>query len=143
MSNGVRITLAVLAGVAIGGIVNMGIITLGPMLIPPPAGADLTTAEGLKAAIPLMEPKHFATPFLAHALGTLIGAFVAAALAPSRRALAAYVVGVLFLAGGIAASVMIPAPMWFIGLDLLVAYFPMAWLGLFLATRWKESTAKP
>lgn len=137
MPNGVRIALAIIAGVVVGGIVNMGIITLGPMLIPPPAGADLTTAEGLKAAMPLMEPKHFAMPFLAHALGTLVGAFVAAALAPSRRALAAYVVGVLFLAGGISASLMIPAPVWFIALDLLVAYLPMAWIGLLLAARWR------
>jgi len=33
------------------------------------------------------------------------------------------------LAGGIMSVLKISAPMWFNGLDLLVAYLPMAWLG--------------
>ena len=41
----------------------------------------------------------------------------------------ALVIGAVFLAGGIAASRMIPAPAWFVTLDLLGAYVPMAWLG--------------
>lgn len=31
--------------------------------------------------------------------------------------------------GGIAAAFMIPAPAWFVVLDLAVAYLPMAWIG--------------
>ena len=38
-------------------------------------------------------------------------------------------------AGGVAASQMIPAPMWFIVVDLAGAYFPMAWLGTVAARR--------
>jgi hypothetical protein len=38
-------------------------------------------------------------------------------------------IGVLFLIGGTAAVMMLPAPMWFSALDLIVAYIPMAWLG--------------
>jgi len=45
----------------------------------------------------------------------------------------AWVVGALGLAGGIAAARMIPAPTWFVVLDLVVAYLPMAWLGGLLA----------
>jgi len=45
------------------------------------------------------------------------------------------VVGALFLAGGIAASFMIPAPTWFIVLDLVGAYIPMAWLGARIGSR--------
>ena len=41
-----------------------------------------------------------------------------------------YIVGAFYLLGGIAASSMIPAPLWFIALDLVVAYIPMAWLAL-------------
>jgi hypothetical protein len=44
-------------------------------------------------------------------------------------------IGVIFLCGGVAASFMIPAPAWFIALDLLAAYLPMAWLGIQLGTR--------
>lgn len=36
---------------------------------------------------------------------------------------------------------MIPAPTWFIALDLVVAYIPMAWLGLTLANRIKPGVA--
>jgi hypothetical protein len=34
---------------------------------------------------------------------------------------------------------MIPAPTWFVALDLLVAYFPMAWLGIQVSTRKKHT----
>ena len=74
-------------------------------------------------------------PFLAHALGTLAGAWLAALLAASHKMGLALGIGVLFLAGGISAVVMLPAPLWFEVLDLLLAYIPMAWLGGRLAIR--------
>lgn len=130
-----RNILAVVAGFLIGGFVNMAIVTLGPALIPPPAGVDVTNAESLARTIHLFEPRHFVTPFLAHALGTLVGALVAYLIAGSHKATFAWAIGVLFLCGGVAASFMIPAPAWFIALDLLVAYLPMAWLGLRIGRR--------
>ncbi len=136
-----RTVLAVVVGIIVGGIVNMALIALGPMVIPPPPGTDMTTAEGLEAAMPLLTPKHFVMPFLAHALGTLAGALAGAAMAVTHRSRVAYIVGFVFLAGGLAAVAMIPAPTWFIALDLIVAYLPMAWLGLSLANRLKPATA--
>ena len=130
-----RNVLAVLAGIAIGGGVNMALITLSPSLIPPPAGVDVSDAESLRRAIHLFEPRHFMMPFLAHALGTLAGALAAYLIAASYRARIAYVIGVFFLCGGVAASFMIPAPGWFIALDLLAAYLPMAWLGIRIGDR--------
>ena len=99
------------------------------MVIPPPAGADLTTSDGLKAAMHLMEPKHFIFPFLAHALGTFVGAYLAARIAATRKMTMALIVGVLFLIGGIINVVMLPSPLWFTLVDLIVAYLPMAYLG--------------
>ena len=128
-----RVLFSVLAGLLVGSAVNMGLILIGGRLVSPPAGADVTTVEGLKASIHLFEWRHFVFPFLAHALGTLAGAFVAAFLAPARSAVAAGIVGGLFLLGGIANAMMLPAPAWFIGADLLLAYIPMAWLGRELA----------
>lgn len=139
MSNPLRTALALILGLVIGGGVNMALILVGPSLIPPPAGVDMTTTEGLKAGIHLLEPKNFIMPFLAHALGTLVGALVGALLAGAHRSLVAYAIGGLFLCGGIAASVMIPAPTWFIALDLVAAYLPLAWLGLSLAHRIKPA----
>ena len=130
-----RTLLCVGLGVVAGSLVNMGLIMLSGKVIPPPAGADVTTMEGLKAAIHLFEPRHFIFPFLAHALGTLAGAFVATLPAPGHSATPAYVVGGLFLLGGIANVALLPAPHWFSALDLLLAYLPSAWCGHALAVR--------
>lgn len=138
-----RNALAVLMGIAIGGGVNMALITLSPSLIAHPAGVDVTSAEGLSRAMHLFEPRHFVMPFLAHALGTLAGALAAYLIAASHKALIAYVIGAVFLCGGLAASFMIPAPTWFIALDLLAAYLPMAWLGVQIGARMqREETAE-
>lgn len=125
----VKNVLAVLIGLVIGSIVNMGIIMISIYLIPQPSGADLTTSEGLKNTMHLMQPKHFLSPFLAHALGTLIGAFATAKLAISHKGNLALIIGALFLLGGIMNVIQLPSPIWFVILDLGIAYFPMAILG--------------
>lgn len=126
---------ALLSGLVAGSMVNMLLVSISPALIPPPAGVDVTNAESLSLGIDLFEPKHFIMPFLAHALGTLVGAWVAYLIAASYKNRFAYAIGVFFLCGGIAASLMIPAPLWFITLDLVVAYLPMAWLAILFGQR--------
>lgn len=133
-----RNILAIVVGIVVGGAVNMALVVLGPTVVPPPAGADMATAEGLAKAMPLLEAKHFAFPFLAHALGTLAGALVAYLIAGSHGTVLAWAVGGFFLAGGIAASFMIPAPAWFIALDLVAAYLPMAWLATAIVGRLRK-----
>jgi len=130
-----RLILAVIVGVVVGSVANMALIMLGGHVIAPPAGVDTTTAEGLEAAMPLFGPKHFVFPFLAHAVGTLVGAFVATLLTPGRTRGPAWGVGACFLIGGIAAIAMLPSPVWFTVVDLALAYLPMAWLGHRLAPR--------
>src|SRR5687767_6100701 len=130
-----RNILAVIAGVIVGSVVNMGLVLVGPHVIPAPEGVNVMDAESVKANVHLFQPKHFVFPFLAHALGTLAGALVAAFIAVSHKMKFALGLGAWFLIGGIVASLMIPAPTWFIALDLIAAYIPMAWLGGLLATR--------
>lgn len=137
MPNLLRNILAAIAGLAIGGVVNMALIALSPSLIPPPPGVDVNNAESLGNAMHLFEPQHFVMPFLAHAIGTLAGALAAYLIAATHRARIAYVIGVVFLCGGVGASFMIPAPAWFIALDLLAAYLPMAWLAIRIGARMK------
>jgi hypothetical protein len=126
---------AVLLGFVLGSIVNRALITVSPHVIPPPPGVDVANVARLKASLHVYQPKHFLFPFLAHALGTFAGALIAFVVAGSRRAVFAYALGLLFLAGGITACFLIPAPAWFTALDLLAAYLPMAWLATRLGRR--------
>lgn len=77
----------------------------------------------------LYGPIHFLSPFLAHALGTLVGAYLVAWFAPKFKFVLALLVGGLFLLGGIMMVMMLPSPIWFNVLDLGVAYIPMGYLG--------------
>ncbi len=129
MNPTIKNILAVIVGIAIGGGINMLIVTYGGVMIPPPEGVDPSDVESIKANMHLYEAKHFAVPLLAHALGTLIGAIIAYMLAANRKTMCAYIIGVVFFIGGIAAAVMIQGPLWFTALDVLAAYIPMAWLG--------------
>jgi hypothetical protein len=121
--------LAIIAGAILGSVINMGIIMISSSIIPPPEGADVTTMEGLKKSIHLFQPRNFIFPFLAHALGTLAGAFVAAKIAANNKMQIALIIGIIFLAGGITNVTMLPSPLWFNVVDLVGAYIPMAWIG--------------
>ncbi len=143
MSNLLRNALALLAGIVVGGAVNMALITLGPSLVPLPAGVDVNDPESLSRSMHLFQPRHFVMPFLAHALGTFAGALAAYLIAASYRTQIAFVVGAFFLCGGVAASFMIPAPAWFIALDLAAAYLPMAWLAIRMGDRIKHPNSRP
>ena len=89
--------------------------------------------EGLRDSMKLFTPLNFLFPFLAHALGTLSGAFIAANVAASHQMKFAIGIGVFFLIGGATMVSMLGGPMWFNATDLLLAYIPMAFLGGFLA----------
>lgn len=129
----VRNLLATIAGIVVGSLVNIGLINIGPSVIPVPEGADVSTMDGLRDSIDLFTPANFLFPFLAHALGTSSGAFIAAKLAISHQMKFAVVISVFFLAGGITAASMLGGPAWFTVSDLLFAYVPMGLLGGFLA----------
>ena len=131
----VKNILAVLAGLVFGSAVNMGIVMISGSVIPPPDGADVTTMEGLAKSMHLFQPRHFIMPFLAHALGALAGAFLTGLIAANHKMKFALAIGVFFLAGGIANVFMLPSPIWFTVLDIVLAYIPMAWLGGTLAMR--------
>jgi hypothetical protein len=131
-----RILLATVVGLVIGGATNMSIVLAGSRLVPPPAGVDVNDPESINAHLGEYPPIQFAVPFLAHALGTLVGAMVATLVAAGRRTIPAFIVGAMFLLGGISMVVMLPnTPPWFIALDLGVAYLPMAWLGHWIVAR--------
>lgn len=132
-----RNVLAVVVGFVLGSAVNMGLVTISSSVIPLPEGVDPTDMESLKANIASFPLKNFIMPFLAHALGTLVGAFVAAKLAVSHKKRFAMGIGAFFMLGGIFMAISLPAPLWFEAFDVIVAYLPMGWLGWVLAGKSK------
>ena len=114
--------LALLGGCVFGSVVNMGLIIAGNQLIPMADGMNPMDAT-------MWEIKYFVFPFLAHAIGTLVGAFIVARYTASYHMILSIFVGVFFLLGGISMVFIMPAPLWFILLDISLAYIPMGWYG--------------
>ncbi|WP_334113724.1 hypothetical protein [Paucihalobacter sp.] len=135
MNPTLRNVIAVIIGLVVGSGFNMGIIMVSGSIIPPPAGVDPAQIDSLVNNMYLFKPKHFIMPFLAHAIGTLVGAFLAAKIAAKYHFNMAMIIGLFFLLGGISSAFMLPAPTWFILVDVVFAYIPMAVLGARLAIK--------
>ena len=124
------VTAGLVAGLLAGAMLNGLLIEIGGYIVPPPEGADNSTLEGLKASLHLFRPRHFIMPFLAHALGTLAGCLVTIAASAYGKRRLAFIVSSFYFLGGAYMVFALPAPLWFNLLDLLLAYYPMAWLAL-------------
>ena len=114
--------LAILAGIAVGMIVNMTLIIAGSQLIPFSEIMDPMNAK-------MWEIKYFTFPFLAHSIGTLSGAFIVSKLSKKTHIIMPLIVGLYFLFGGLYMVTILPAPTWFVLLDIILCYIPMALLG--------------
>ena len=114
--------LVLLGGCIFGSVVNMGLIIAGNQLIPVADGMNPMDAT-------MWEIRYFIFPFLAHAIGTLSGAFIVAKYTVSYHMILAICIGIFFLLGGISMVFIMPAPVWFIVADLSLAYIPMGWYG--------------
>ena len=122
MNSIIKNILAILGGILVGMLANMGLIVTGNKLIPLSESMNPMNAMN-------WEIQHFIFPFLAHANGTLAGAFIASKFSESYHMLFAMSIGIFFLSGGIYMVFILPAPIWFIVIDLVFAYLPMGWLG--------------
>ena len=122
MNSIIKNILALIGGGLVAMVVNMGLIITGNQLIPFSENINPMNAMN-------WEIKYFIFPFLAHAIGTLSGAFIAAKFAASYHMIFSICIGIFFLSGGISMVFILPAPIWFIVIDLVFAYLPMGWLG--------------
>ena len=119
---------AVVLGWLVGSSMNMGLIQMG-LYIFPISGIDPNDMDAFAEVMPTLGFEYFIFPFLAHALGTFVGAIMASMIAESKKMKFALYIGGLFLLGGIAVNYMLPGPTWFAVADIVLAYIPMAWLG--------------
>jgi len=127
--------LAVIMGWLGGSLVNIGLIELGHKIFPI-AGVDLNDMDSFAALMPKLDPIYFVFPFLAHALGTIVGALLAGRIATTHKMKFSMAIGGLFLVGGMMINFMLPGPTWFAVVDILLAYIPMAWIGGKLAQKY-------
>jgi hypothetical protein len=128
-------SLGLILGLFSGAMANGLIIGISDKIIPPPKGADLKTEEGLKLAMQMMEAKHFIMPFLAHAIGSFVGALICVLIARTYVLNLAFSIAFVFMLGGIYMITILPSPWWFNLLDVTFAYLPMAYFGAFLVLR--------
>jgi len=129
---------AVIVGWMGRSIVNMVLVQLGHTFFP--FHLDPNDLEALKYVMLTLEPIYLVFPFLAHALGTLAGALLTELIASKHKAIFSISIGGVFLLGGIAMAFMLPAPLWFTATDLILAYLPMAFLGVKLVARFQKET---
>lgn len=133
MKSKIRNVLALVVGFFAGNIINYHLFHYGFTVFP--IDVDINDMEALAQVFPTLSLKHYLFPFLAHALGTFIGALLVALIASSHRMKLALGVGILFLIVGIIAAIIIPTPFWYKLVDLSLGYLPMAWLGGRLVTK--------
>ncbi len=107
-------------------VANMAVLMVCSFFVPDLSQTDLHALKGV-------ELLYFLSPFFAHSLGTLVGAYLATKIAASEKAGIAITVGAIHLAGGVAATFMIDAPTWYDIVDVTLAYIPVAWIGWKLA----------
>ena len=109
-------------GIIIGMIVNIGLIIIGGIIFPLSESFEPMNAIN-------WDLKYFIFPFLAHSVGTLSGSFLVSKLSRNSNIIFPLIVGLYFLSGGIYMVTILPAPMWFVFLDLIVCYIPMSLIG--------------
>ena len=112
----------IILGIIIGMILNMGLIIFGGIIFTPTENIEPMNAIN-------WDLKYFIFPFLAHSVGTLSGSFLVSKLSRNSNIIFPLIVGLYFLSGGIYMAIILPAPMWFVFLDLIVCYIPMSLIG--------------
>ncbi len=122
-----RNTGAVVAGLIIGMIFNMAIVTLSSeVLFPMPEGTSFEDTEKFNAYLATLPTSAFLLAMLAHLGQSFIGGWIAARLATSMVMTMAMMVGILSMFAGIANMMMIELPSWM--LIEMPLYLAVAWL---------------
>ncbi len=115
-----RSVLAVLAGAMAAFIAIMIVQQIGAMLYPPPPGFNPQDPGALSALIATLPPGAFLMVLLSYFLGALVGGYLVARLAPSRRAIHAGIIAVLLVVASILNLMAAPHPLWFMAANLLI-----------------------
>lgn len=121
--------IAAFVGLILGTIVNLGLITLGMALFPYPESMDFSSMESVRENMKLLGPQYFLFPLLGHALGAVLGAFIATKLAKENALRISLLIGAFYCLMGMGMILNCGGPTWYIIADLAFAYFPMSLVG--------------
>lgn len=104
---------AVIAGMVVGGVVNMAVVMVNAfVLFPMPPGTSFEDPEQMAAYIAGLPVIAWLIAILAHLLQAFVGGWVAARLGGSYPMVLALIVGGLSLLGGILNLIDLSAPIW-------------------------------
>lgn len=109
----------------------MALVNVSQALYPLPEGLDPNNFEAFRDHVVAngLPTGALIIVLLAHAGGSFVSGFVCGLIAMRPWYVAATVLGVLWMCGGIAMLIMVPAPAWFAIADVLL-YVPAALLGV-------------
>lgn len=122
---------ATIAGLVVGGVVNMALLQLNMAFFPAPPGMSLEDPEQLKAFIATMPLAGYILIFGAHLGQAGVGGFLAARLGSSAPVVLALIVGALTALGTVINQQMLQAPLWTLielPLDLALAWAAGRWV---------------
>lgn len=104
---------AVILGLFVGSMVNMGLIMLNMMVFfPMPEGMDMNDAVALQGYIDGLPHVAFIPVILAHLGQAFVGGWVAARIGKTRPMVLAMIVAALTLLGGVLNAMSIQGPLW-------------------------------
>lgn len=112
--------LAVVAGIIVGSICVWAVETLNHVLYPYPEGMKPGDMEGFKAYIETLPFLGKFMVIIGYALGALVSGFIATKISKDGKPTAALICGVIFLFFTIYNMTVLPTPIWFWILGILV-----------------------
>lgn len=115
-----RIILGAIVGIIAGSVCVWGVETINHILYPYPVGMKANDMEAFKLYI---EKLPFLGKFLVivgYAFGALVSGFVATKISKNEKPTAAIIGGLIFLSFTIYNMVVLPTPIWFWVLGILV-----------------------
>ena len=119
---------SILSGVVAGAIVIGILERVSNSMHPYPENLDPIDLDAVANHISSLPMSAFITVLFAHAIGALVGGFIASKMAKVQKRSAALFVGLILLVAGVLNLVSIPHPLWFSIADVII-YTPFALLG--------------
>jgi uncharacterized membrane protein HdeD (DUF308 family) len=101
---------------------------LSNLILPPPAGMDMSDPISFKAHASQLTAGHYALALLSHGLAAFVSGWVVAKFAANQHKRMVHVMGIAWTIMGILNLNMIPHPTWFAIADVCM-YIPLAILG--------------